>query len=52
MAKTAVRRTIIQEWMLLARDKRRFMGQPTAFARNAAQLRSLSSSWRAPHHGN
>jgi hypothetical protein len=52
MAKTAVRRTIIQEWILLAREKRQFMGQATAFARNAAQPLSLPSSWRAPHHGN
>jgi hypothetical protein len=52
MAKTGVRRTIVQEWMSLAREKRQFKEQAAAFARNAAKRHGLPRSWRAPHHGN
>jgi hypothetical protein len=52
MAKTGVRRTSVQEWMSLAREKRQFKEQAAAFARNAAQCHSLPCSRRAPHHGN
>ena len=52
MAKTGVRRTIVQERMSLAREKRQFKEQVAAFARNAAQRHSLPRSRRAPHHGN
>ena len=52
MAKTGVCRTIVQEWMSLAREKRQFKEQAATFARNAAQCHSLPCSRRAPHHGN
>jgi hypothetical protein len=52
MSKTGVRRTIVQEWMSFAGEKRQFKEQAAAFARNAAQRHSLSRSRRAPHHGN
>lgn len=49
MAKENVRRTIIRQWMSLAREKRQTMEQATGFARNAAQHHSLPRSGRPPH---
>jgi len=49
MAKQDIRRTIIRQWMSLAREKRQSMEQATAFARNAAQHHSLPRSGRPPH---
>lgn len=49
MATNDMRRTIIREWMSLAREKRQSMEQATAFARNAAQQHSLPRSRRPPH---
>ena len=39
MSKTGVRRTIVQEWMSFAGEKRQFKEQVAAFARNAAHSR-------------
>jgi hypothetical protein len=51
MSKRTVRRTIILEWISLAREKRRFKSQATAFAgmrRSATAYHTAGS----PHHGN
>jgi rRNA-processing protein FCF1 len=49
MAKPAVRRTVIREWMSLAREKRRSEDQAVAFAKQAAQKHNLPRSRRDPH---
>jgi hypothetical protein len=52
MAKTGVRRAIVQEWISLAREKRQFKQQAITFVGKAVQPHSLPRSRRAPHHGN
>jgi rRNA-processing protein FCF1 len=49
MAKS-VRRSVIREWMGLAREKRQTMEQAAAFARSAAERHRLPRSRRAPFH--
>jgi hypothetical protein len=49
MAKSSPRRTIIREWMLLAREKRQSAQQASAFAEAAIHRHHLSRSRRAPH---
>jgi hypothetical protein len=49
MAKTSPRRTIIREWMLLAREKRKSSQQASAFATTAITRHSLPRRRRAPH---
>jgi hypothetical protein len=49
MAKAGVRRSIIREWMTLARDKRQTMEQASAFARSAAQRHELPRRSRSPY---
>ncbi len=46
MAKSNPRRTIIREWMLLARDKRQSSQQALAFAEAALQRHPLPRSRR------
>ncbi|MGO4713451.1 hypothetical protein [Bradyrhizobium sp. 2TAF24] len=48
MAKANVRRSIIREWMSLARDKRQSSDQAMAFATVASQRHSLPRSRRTP----
>jgi rRNA-processing protein FCF1 len=48
MAKSGIRRTVIREWMSLAREKRQSREQAAAFAKNAAQRHSLPRSRRDP----
>jgi hypothetical protein len=43
-----LRRTIIREWMTLAREKRQSGPQALAFAKAAVQRHSLPRSRRAP----
>jgi hypothetical protein len=47
MATSNVRRTIIREWMLLARDKRQSAEQPRAFTKTALQRHQLPRNRRA-----
>ena len=49
MARQKMRRTIIREWMSLARQQRQSSDQATVFARSAMQRYSLPSSQRAPY---
>lgn len=49
MAKSSTRRTVIREWMSLAREKRQSIPQASAFAKAAAQRHPLPRSRRAPH---
>ncbi|MDR3465108.1 MAG: hypothetical protein P4M07_04105 [Xanthobacteraceae bacterium] len=49
MAKAGVRRSIIREWMGLARDNRQTMEQASAFARSAAQRHELPRRRRSPY---
>ena len=49
MAKSSPRRTIIREWMLLAREKRQSAEQASAFATAALQRHRLPRSRRRPH---
>jgi len=49
MAKSNVRRTVIREWMALARDKRRSGSQALAFVKAAAERHQLPRSRRTPH---
>jgi hypothetical protein len=49
MARLKMRRTIIREWMLLARQQRQSRDQATSFARGATQRYSLPRSQRAPY---
>ena len=49
MAKSSPRRTIIREWMLLAREKRQSAEQASAFATAALQRHRLPRSRRLPH---
>jgi len=48
MAKSGVRRTVIREWMSLARDKRQSEEHAVAFARKAAQSHPVPRSRRDP----
>jgi len=48
MAKSKVRRSVIREWMTLAREKRQTIEQAAAFARSAAARHPLPRSRRAP----
>jgi hypothetical protein len=48
MAKPKVRRAVIREWMLLAREKRQSSQQALAFANAAIQQHSLPRSRRTP----
>jgi hypothetical protein len=48
MATSNVRRTIIREWMLLARDKRQSAEQARAFTKAALQRHQLPRSRRRP----
>jgi hypothetical protein len=48
MAKTNLRRTIIREWMLLAREKRQSDRQASAFAASAIERHDLPRRRRAP----
>jgi hypothetical protein len=48
MAKRDARRSVIREWMTLAREKRQSGEQALAFARAAAERHSLPRSRRAP----
>ena len=50
MAKSGVRRTVIREWMSLAREKRRSRELAATFANSAAQRHSLPRSRRQPYH--
>jgi hypothetical protein len=49
MAKPKARRTIIREWMALAREKRQSGRQALAFAQTAIQRHGLPRSRRTPH---
>ena len=49
MANTNTRRTIIREWMSLARDKRQSSQQARAFTKAAVQRHQLPRSRRTPH---
>jgi hypothetical protein len=49
MAKQEVRRSVIREWMTLAREKRQSGQQALAFAKAAAERHSLPRSRRMPH---
>jgi hypothetical protein len=49
MANQEVRRTVIREWMALAREKRQSDRQALAFARAAAERHSMPRSRRMPH---
>lgn len=49
MAQSAVRRTVIREWMSLSPEKRRTEEQADVFARKAAQQHSLPRSRRDPY---
>ncbi|UGY12197.1 hypothetical protein [Bradyrhizobium septentrionale] len=44
-----VRRAVIREWMLLAREKRQSGQQAAAFAKAASQRHNLPRSRRTPH---
>ncbi|HEX7920000.1 MAG TPA: hypothetical protein VF583_03545 [Bradyrhizobium sp.] len=44
-----VRRAVIREWMLLAREKRHSSEQAAAFAKAALQRHDLPRSRRTPH---
>jgi hypothetical protein len=48
MAKPKVRRAVIREWMLLAREKRQSSQQARAFANAAIQQHSLPRGRRTP----
>jgi hypothetical protein len=47
MAESNVRRTVIREWMLLAREKRKSVEQALAFAKAAIQRHKLPRSRRS-----
>ena len=49
MVKPKVRRAIIREWMVLAREKRQSGQQALAFAKAAVQRHSLPRGRRTPH---
>ena len=49
MAKSAVRRAVIREWMSLPREKRQSDKQAAAFAKKAAQAHTLPHSRRDPY---
>jgi hypothetical protein len=49
MAKSDVRRTVIREWMGLAREKRQSEEQAAAFARNATQHHRMPRTRRDPY---
>ena len=49
MAKSNVRRTIIREWMSLAREKRQSSQQARAFTKAAVERHGLPRCRRAPH---
>ena len=49
MATSNPRRTIIREWMSLARDKRQSRQQTLAFVEVAAKRHQLPHSRRKPH---
>jgi len=49
MARSDVRRSVIREWMALAREKRQSKEQASAFARKAAQAHSLPRARRDPY---
>jgi hypothetical protein len=49
MATSNVRRTIIREWMLLARDKRQSAEQARAFTKTALQRHRLPRSRQMAH---
>ena len=49
MAKSSPRRTVIREWMTLAREKRQSTQQASTFAEAAQQRHRLPRSRRAPH---
>jgi hypothetical protein len=48
MAKRNTRRTVIREWMTLAREKRQSGQQALAFAKAVAERHSLPRSRRMP----
>jgi hypothetical protein len=47
MAESNVRRTVIRDWMLLAREKRKSVEQALAFAKAAIQRHKLPRSRRS-----
>jgi hypothetical protein len=49
MAKSNVRRTVIREWMALARDKRQSSQQASAFTKVAERRHQLPRSRQTPH---
>jgi hypothetical protein len=49
MASANIRRTIIREWMALAREKRQSRQQALAFVKAAAERHQLPRSRRKPH---
>jgi hypothetical protein len=49
MTRQEVRRSVIREWMTLAREKRQSGQQALAFAKAAAERNSLPRSRRMPH---
>jgi hypothetical protein len=49
MAKPKLRRTVIREWMTLAREKRQSDQQALAFAKAAVHRHSLPRGRRMPH---
>jgi hypothetical protein len=50
VAKSSPRRTVIREWMSLAREKRQSTQQASTFAEAAMQRHRLPRSRRAPHN--
>jgi len=48
MANTNIRRTIIREWMALAREKRQSRQQALAFVKAATERHQLPRSRRTP----
>jgi hypothetical protein len=48
MTKQEVRRTVVREWMTLAREKRQSGQQALAFAKAAVERHSLPRSRRMP----
>jgi hypothetical protein len=49
MTRQELRRAVIREWMVLAREKRQSDRQALAFARAAAERHSLPRSRHMPH---
>jgi hypothetical protein len=49
MAKKGVRRTVIRDWMSLAREKRQTEEQAAAFAKKVVEQHSLPRSERDPY---